>query len=322
MDCCAECGKEEGGVSLKTCTSCKLVRYCNAKCQRNHWAKHKKTCKQRAAELHDEALFKDPPPKEECPICFLPMPVNLICCISLPSATVSSVPIFDLAEAYEDFAEMETEEYYSCCGKGICRGCIHSFGLAGNVGKCPFCNSDRGCKTDAERVAEMMKRVEAQDASAMNQLAQNYYFGGAGLLQDHAKAVELWKQAVALGSSQAHFCLAEAYRHELEDLKKAHFHYEAAAVAGHEVARCNLGSIERKSGNMELVLKHLRIAASAGDYAAMNFIRKFFERGVVSREAIDSTLTAYNNSCVEMRSEARDAYIRIIMRMHESTNNS
>ena len=38
---------------------------------------------------------------------------------------------------------------------------------------------------------------------------------------------------MALGSSKAHSCLAEAYRHELEDLKKAHFHYEAAAMAGH-----------------------------------------------------------------------------------------
>ena len=68
---CAECGKEEGGVSsLKACTSCKLVKYCDATCQRNHWKKHKKQCKQRAAELRDEALFKDPPPKEDCPICF------------------------------------------------------------------------------------------------------------------------------------------------------------------------------------------------------------------------------------------------------------
>jgi hypothetical protein len=51
----------------------------------------KKECKLRAAELHDEALFKDPPPKEDCPICFLPMPVKLICSISLPNATFSSV---------------------------------------------------------------------------------------------------------------------------------------------------------------------------------------------------------------------------------------
>jgi hypothetical protein len=81
--------------------ACILVRYCNADCQRNHWAKHKKECKQRAAELRDEALFKDPPAKEDCPICFLPMPTRLIYCISLPSATISSVPICEFAIAKE-----------------------------------------------------------------------------------------------------------------------------------------------------------------------------------------------------------------------------
>ena len=49
------------------------VKYCDATCQRNHWSKHKKDCKRRAAEIHDEALFKDPPAKEDCPICFLPI---------------------------------------------------------------------------------------------------------------------------------------------------------------------------------------------------------------------------------------------------------
>jgi sulfatase maturation enzyme AslB (radical SAM superfamily) len=65
-----------GDVSLKACKSCMLIRYCNADCQKSHWPKHKKECKQRAAELRDEALFKDPPAKEDCPICFLPMPMN------------------------------------------------------------------------------------------------------------------------------------------------------------------------------------------------------------------------------------------------------
>jgi tRNA U34 5-methylaminomethyl-2-thiouridine-forming methyltransferase MnmC len=65
--CCAECG-EEGGINLKACKACMFVKYCNAMCQRKHWSTHKKICKQRAAELRDEALFKDPPPKEDCPI--------------------------------------------------------------------------------------------------------------------------------------------------------------------------------------------------------------------------------------------------------------
>ena len=56
-----------------------------------------------------------------------------------------------------------------------------------------------------------------------------------------------------------------------------------------------------------------KIAASAGCFRAMHRLIAFVEKGVVSRESIDSTLNAYNNSCVEMRSEARDAYIRDII---------
>ena len=59
-------------------------------------------------------------------------------------------------------------------------------------------------------------------------------------------------------------------------------------------------------------MKHWIIAASAGDYCAINSLQIEFEKGRVSRELINSTLTAYNTSCAEMRSNARDAYIRTI----------
>jgi TPR repeat protein len=83
-------------------------------------------------------------------------------------------------------------------------------------------------------------------------------------------------------------------------------------MAGHEVARYNLGYIEAQSGNMERAFKHWMIAASAGDYSAMRNILVAFNHGSISRNAIDSTLTAYNTSCAEMRSEAREACIQII----------
>jgi hypothetical protein len=51
------------------------------------------------------------------------------------------------------------------------------------------------------------------------------------------------------------------------------------------------------------------IAASSGCYTSMDGLRTFVEEGYVSRESVDSALTAYNTSCAEMRSEARDASI-------------
>ena len=61
---------------------------------------------------------------------------------------------------------------------------------------------------------------------------------------------------------------------------------------------------------MERAVKHWTIAASAGQYYAMSLLRTGFEKGYVSRESINSTLVAYNDSCAEVRSEARDAFIR------------
>lgn len=92
---CANCGKgEEESDKLKSCNACKLVKYCNRECQIAHRSQHKRECRKRAAELHDIELFKQPPAKEDCSICFIRLP-------SLKSGS----------------------KYYSCCGKTVCSGC-------------------------------------------------------------------------------------------------------------------------------------------------------------------------------------------------------
>jgi TPR repeat protein len=154
-----------------------------------------------------------------------------------------------------------------------------------------------------------MKRVESNDANAICLLAGQYNQGVNGFQQDHTKAMELYVRAAELGDSDAQCHLADLY-HDGGELKKAKFHLEAAAIAGQEVARFNLGCLEYNSGNMERAIKHWIIAASAGEYDAMHNLLLDFEQGLVRRESIDSTLSAYNNSCAEMRSEARDAYIQ------------
>ena len=49
----------------------------------------------------------------------------------------------------------------------------------------------------------------------------------------------------------------------------------------------------------------------AGCFNSVHYLITSFEQSLVSRESIDSTLDAYNNSGVEMRSEARDTFISI-----------
>ena len=159
--------------------------------------KHKKKCKERAAELRDEALFKVPTAKEDCPICFLPMPIKVLCCMSLPHATISYVPIVTYqfttsqSQMRRYVAKLCTKQSYTCCGKSVCLGCVYSFQQSGNEHKCPFCNADQGGKTDEENIEELMKRVASNDAGSMNVIGSVYLYGVRGLQQDRAKALEL-----------------------------------------------------------------------------------------------------------------------------------
>jgi enhanced entry protein LpnE len=167
---------------------------------------------------------------------------------------------------------------------------------------------------------KLMKRVEANDPTSTYLLANSYQHGLNRFQQDQTEAIELYAKAADLGCSKAHFNLGNIYN-EGGDLKKAKFHFEAAAMVGHEGARFNIGLLEGNSGKTERAVKHWTIAASAGYYDAMHNLRLLFKNGFVSRESMDSTLAAYNNSCDEFRSGARDACIHFVLEMDESTNN-
>ena len=182
---CANCGKE-GANNI--CNKCKQVKYCNAVCKKIHKKKHKKDCEEHirlaaekhneelriAAELHDIKLFNQPPPKEDCPICFLRIP-------ALESGS----------------------RYYECCGKVICCGCVYApvYDNQGNIvaeKKCPFCRAP--ASTSREMTLErMMERVNAGDPIAINKKGYYYFNGTNGYPQDMDKALELWHQAAELG---------------------------------------------------------------------------------------------------------------------------
>ena len=177
---CAACGKKVGedGMMINTCNKCDLVVYCNAACKKKHRSKHKKKCDRRVAELHEEALFKEPPPPEDCPICFLPLP---LCAANQIT-------------------------HFPCCGNDVCDGCVHAMFERQKEPICPFCRSTRG--DDAAIVEKLMK---VDSGKAIYMLGYVYSKGTNGLEQDWKKANELWLKAGELGHPKAYYKLAYSY---------------------------------------------------------------------------------------------------------------
>ena len=276
---CANCGEgEENADSLKACTACKMVKYCNRDCQIAHRPQHKKACKKRAAELHDEKLFKQPPPNEDCPICML----------LLPSLHTGS-------------------KYSACCGKIICSGCIHAVEKRdGGAGLCPFCRAP--APTD-ELLKQILKRMEVDDAVAMYEMGCFYHDGVHGLPQDYAKALEFWQRAADLGHTPAYYCIGDAYdfgRGVEQDEKKAKHYYELAAMGGDVYARYNLACFEEEAGDIDRALKHFMIAVGFGDNDSLEMIKQLFMKRYATKDDYAKALLSYQAYLVEIKSAQRD----------------
>jgi len=278
---CANCGKgEEDGINLKSCNACKMVKYCSRDCQIAHRPQHKKECKKKAKELHEIELFKQPPHLEEdCPICFLRMPV-------LGSGSV----------------------YMNCCGKVICRGCTHAVQSSSGPSLCPFCRI-QAPDTDDEITELERCRVRKGDAEAINNLGIYYLRGSYGFPQDSAKSFELFLKAADLGFSRALFNVANSYwfgRGVEVDTKKAKLYHELAAIRGHASSRNELGVFEVEAGNMIRALKHFMIAARGGDINSMKNIKDLYTEGYATKADFEKALRLYQSYLDEIRSTQRD----------------
>ena len=234
----------------------------------------------RAAELHDEKLFKQPPPAEDCPICML----------LLPSLDTGS-------------------KYKGCCGKTICSGCVHAVAIRdGGACLCPFCRTPAPAPTPDELVAQAKKRMEVDDAEAIYSLGSCYYNGVYGFPQNHNKALELWHRAAELGHAPSHFNIGIAYLNGngVERDKKKAVHYELAAMGGHVRARHNLGAIEFNAGNMDRAVKHHMIAAGSGYNVSLENIKQMFMDVQATKDDYAKALRSYQANLVEIKSAQRD----------------
>lgn len=292
---CANCGKEGNSDNMNTCNKCKMVKYCNAACKKKHRHKHKKDCEEHvrlaaehAAKLHDEELFKQPPTKEDCPICF------------------QQLPLLHTGRRYK-----------TCCGKEICSGCVHApvFDGQGNLvdndrqNECAFCRTPAPT-SDEEAVKREKKRIETGDPIAIYNHGNYYREGTNGFPQDYTKALELWLRAGGLGLAEAFGNIGMVYEfgHGVEvDKNKAKYYTELAAIRGNATARHNLGINEGRAGNMDKALKHHMIAIGSGEVDSLNYIKCLYSaEGHATKEDYTKALHLYQIYLGEIKSVQRD----------------
>jgi len=289
---CANCGKgEEESGKLKACTACDMVKYCNRDCQIAHRPQHKKECRKRAAELHDEALFKEVEP-EECPICLLPLPFE-------PRHSI----------------------FRYCCGKRICSGCMwavmdeaESRGKQlhkGEVGICAFCRT-RPAFNKEEIMKRLNKLMESGNGEAY------YEYSKYIAPQDLKKKSELYLKAGVLGYVGAYFELGEIYMENrggfIMDKKKAKYYHELAAMNGHVGSRIKLGLMEMEGHacNYNRAAKHYLVAAKAGSEKAINAVKEFFKEGIITKDEYANALRAYHEQQLERKSVQRDEVASVL----------
>ena len=277
--CCASCGVAAiDDVELKDCDEgCGIVKYCSVDCQKNHRSQHKTLC---MAELRDKDLFTLPDNSYlgECPICCLQLSLYL-----------------------------RKSRFMSCCSKIICHGCDHANQKrefeGGLEHRCAFCR-EPSAKSEEESVKLCMKRVKKNCPAAMCQMGEECHREG-----DCDSAIQYWTKAAELGNAEAHHALSVMYgrgKGVEKDMKKAIYHSEEAAIAGHPRTRYNLGCIEADNGRFDRAVKHFIIAANLGCSDSLKFVKDLYADGHARKEYYATALRAYQAAVDATKSAERD----------------
>eukprot|EP00984_Skeletonema_dohrnii_P000882 scaffold274_cov78-Skeletonema_dohrnii-CCMP3373.AAC.3 len=264
------------------CDACDLVRYCSDKCQQDHSPHHEAMCKERAAELRDEKLFKEPESTHlgDCPICCLPHPLGS-----------------------ESFMIM-----MSCCSKLICHGCDYANKVREIEARlqqtCPFCRHPAPTTLEEANRSEM-RRVAANDRVAIRQKGTRHLSNG-----DYESAFDYLTKATGLGDASAHYLLALLYRTGEgveKDEKKELFHLEEAAIAGHPRARYDLACHERGNERDDRAIKHFIIDANLGCDDSIQALKEYYKHGLVSKEDFAAALRGHHAAVQATKSPKRDS---------------
>jgi len=237
------------------------------------------------AETADIDLFAPIAEREECPICLIPLPVK------------DNEIVFKL-----------------CCGKTICNGCAfkHMMTDINKKGpshtwddyKCAFCCQVKGTNT----IKAMKKLMKKNNPKAFMQMA-NAHVSGNDIIQSDTKSLEMRICAAELGLANAFDHIGYSYEEGIvveQDYSKALEFYEIGAKKSSVQAHRFLARFHVRNGNDQIGIKHLKIAASAGDKQSMNMLMIYYKDDLLSKEELAQTLRAFQTSNDAMKSKDRD----------------
>lgn len=176
-------------------------------------------------------------------------------------------------------------------------------GVKQNEIKCAFCRQltpKNGLKANKK----LMKKNNPLACIQMSTL----YRSGDGVMQSDTRALEMCIRAAELGLPNAYADVGYHYRRGIvveQDASKSLAFYELAAkrgsITGHQVLAEFYGI-----NNKDICIKHLKVAASAGDQESMDHLMQLYKAKELSKEELAETLRAYQASINTMKSKDRD----------------
>eukprot|EP00986_Skeletonema_menzelii_P005269 scaffold1887_cov133-Skeletonema_menzelii.AAC.5 len=318
---CANCSSIDG--KLRRC--CGEIFYCNVECQKKHRKVHKLMCqntsisnkkktgandkKKVADDLFGVGMSKslavddgydsfrdeeseidlvtyEPPPRDDCPLCMCPMPLD-----------------------------NRKIEYMMCCGKRLCRAC--SLDHATNSitrgvhmdtwAKCVFCRGDRDWG-----MGQLKAAVKRGDGEGVFLIATSYEAGQNGVPINYQKAVELYHEATKLGNANAAHTLGSSYMSGdivRMDKEKAKRLLCRAAKGGSIGSLHQLGCMKFEEGNNLDFLAYFFKAAALGWKDSLDTIKRLHDAGLVSEEDYRLTLSDYLDVVKKEQSASRDKVV-------------
>ena len=237
-------------------------------------------------ETKDVDLFAPVPEREECPICLIPLP---------------------LTERQVVFMR--------CCGKCICAGCRYKQSMTDKDkkganhslkdSKCPFCQQ----KDKNNAIKSLRKLMKKKNPRAFIEMARYYHLGDMGLIQSNTRALEMYICAAELGHAEAFVNIGCRYEEGTvveQNLSKTLEYYEVAAKKGSLSAHRFLLMFHGTNGDIQTSIRHIKVAASAGDQESMDDLMKTYKGKLISKEELTQTLRAFQTSKDLTKSKDRE----------------